>query len=732
MESSGTNNPGISVLYVDDEPAFLDVMKLTLEHSGDFTVTTALDASSALQLLSTHPFDAIISDYQMPGMDGIGFLKAVRDQFGDIPFILFTGRGREEVVINAINNGADFYLQKGSDMKAQVAELTNKVHYAVSRRRVEMDLRESEERYRNVVEDQTEFICRFLPDGTHIFVNEAYCRYFGLERDEIIGSRFRPKIPPEDQKRVEVLLAYLSPDSPLGTIDQRIIMPDGTIRWQRWVDRAIYHADGSLKEYQSVGRDITELKRAEQALKESEEKYRTVFENTGTATVVIEEDRIISLANAEFTRLSGYSREEIEGKKCWTEFVVKEDLEWMVAQHHLRRQNHDKALTHYEFRFMTRSGDIRTIHLSIDTIPGTKKSIASLRDVTNWKKAQDDLVESEERFRQLFSRMPSGVAIYRAVDDGNDFVFSDFNVAAETIENIGRDDVIGKRVTEVFPGVKDFGIFPVFQRVWKTGTPEFFPGAMYRGSHDHGTWRDNWVYRLPTGEIVTIYNDITERKEAEEAIRKANRQLQLLTGITRHDISNSIMVAEGYLDLMEDPGAPPLPVYREKVRQALDRIKRQIQFTKEYETLGSQEPCWQDFDMLLQGLEAPHPVYLHRDRCDAEIFADPMLQKVFENLLDNSLRHGGDGLSEILVSCSVSDAGLTVTWGDNGAGVSLDEKEKIFSRGYGKGTGLGLFLVKEILGMTGITIHEAGIPGEGARFVITVPQGKWRSAGALT
>jgi PAS domain S-box-containing protein len=128
--------------------------------------------------------------------------------------------------------------------------------------------------------------------------------------------------------------------------------------------------------------DITERKRLEGALEESEKKYRTIFENTGTATVLVEENTVISLANREFECLSGYSRQEIEGKKSWTEFVVKEDLEKMLAQHRLRREKREAALKHYEFRFVTKSGDIRNIFLTIDMIPGTKRSVASLMDIT--------------------------------------------------------------------------------------------------------------------------------------------------------------------------------------------------------------------------------------------------------------------------------------------------------------------------------------------------------------
>lgn len=126
-------------------------------------------------------------------------------------------------------------------------------------------------------------------------------------------------------------------------------------------------------------------------LKASENYYRTIFEHTGTATVIIEEDTTISLANTEFERLSGYLREEIEGKKSWTEFTYKEDLEKMKEYHYLRRVNPNSAPLIYDFRFIDREGNVKHIHLDIGMIPGTKKSVASLLDITDRVKRQEEL-----------------------------------------------------------------------------------------------------------------------------------------------------------------------------------------------------------------------------------------------------------------------------------------------------------------------------------------------------
>ena len=478
----------LHVLYVDDEPSLLAIGKLFLERQGAFEVDTIISAREALDLISSGRYHAIISDYQMPDMDGITFLKQLKASGDTTPFIIFTGRGREEVVIEALNEGADFYIQKGGEPKAQFTELANKIRYAVARKQVEEDLSESqkrtaeiieflpdatfaisregvviawnrametmtgvkkgeilnkgnyeysmvfygerrpifidlvmdpdtinagqypsirkegdkivaenfipqfhhgrgafiwftasplynsqgdisgaiesirditeqkqaeealaasEERYRHVVEDQTEFISRFLPDGTHIFVNDAYCRYFGITREQVLGHRFRPVIYSEDRKAVTLFFASLTFMNPVGTIVHRIIMPGGNIRWQRWSERAIFDVDGNLKEYQAVGMDITAYKQAEAELRkknkelefsyeqiaaveeelranldtmthqelelrESEEKFRTLFESAGDAIFIMDHSTLLD-CNRRMTEIFQCARDQITG-----------------------------------------------------------------------------------------------------------------------------------------------------------------------------------------------------------------------------------------------------------------------------------------------------------------------------------------------------------------------------------------------------------------------------------
>jgi PAS domain S-box-containing protein len=257
----------IRVLFVDDEPNLLAVSRLYLEKEGEMSVKTVNSAADALHLLGKQKFDVIVSDHIMPVMDGLELLKTLRGMGDETPFIIFSGKGREHVILDALNSGADFFIPKGGEAEAQYAEMKHKIRVLVKERQTEAALQESEVRYRGVVEDQTEFICRFRPDGTITFANAAYCRYFGRSYNELIGTRFLPRIPEEERILVRDYFRSLTAEHPYAVLEHRTIAPDGEIRWTQWNDRAILNEEGRVIEYQSVGRDITDRVKAEEELK---------------------------------------------------------------------------------------------------------------------------------------------------------------------------------------------------------------------------------------------------------------------------------------------------------------------------------------------------------------------------------------------------------------------------------------------------------------------------------
>jgi signal transduction histidine kinase len=224
------------------------------------------------------------------------------------------------------------------------------------------------------------------------------------------------------------------------------------------------------------------------------------------------------------------------------------------------------------------------------------------------------------------------------------------------------------------------------------------------------------------------------RKRSEEALREANKKLNLLNSITRHDILNQLMVIDGYLEIFgeECHGDEKLKTYFEKVIRSTKMIEHQITFTKYYQELGVQEPVWHRVQAVGERVSQMHGFEKVKFTIGTdllEVYADPLFEKVFFNLFDNAVRHG-EHVTMIRIRSEQKDGNLILIVEDDGIGISNEDKPKIFRRGYGKHTGFGLFLTREILDITGITIHETGRPGTGARFEITVPAGKFRFAPA--
>ncbi|MCQ1538844.1 PAS domain S-box protein [Methanocalculus taiwanensis] len=949
-----------TLLYIDDEPDLLRIGRLFLERNKGLAVSTCESALDAINILSNQPFDAIISDYQMPGMNGIQFLKHLRQNGDETPFIIFTGKSREDVVIEAFNNGADFYMQKGGDPRSQFAELQNKIQYAIERKKAEKALRESEERYRNVVQAQTEFICRFKPDGTHLFVNEAYSTFFGMQEAEIIGTQFKPRIHPDDRDNVTRLFASLSLQNPSAFSEQRVIMPDGRIVWQRWNTRAIFDEKGKLKEYQSVGRDITEVMDRETelqqknmelqasyeqlaateeeirqqldeivstqtALRESEQRYQAVIEYQTEFICRFKPDGTHILVNDAYARYFRKDKHEIMGR-VFSPNIHPDDQD-LVSRFFssLTYQNPEGTIEH---RIIMPDGEVRWQQWNdralFDEYGHVREYQSVGRDITEKKLAEEALKEqnvelnaayeqlaateeeirqqldeiittqtalreSEQRYqavieyqteficrfrpdgthilvndayaryfgrdrheimgktfspnihpedKEMVSRFfasltyqnPEGTIEHRIVmPDGeirwqqwNDRALFDEYGHVREYQSVGRDITVRKQAEEALKEqnlelnaayeqlaateeeirqqldeiittqqalreseqryqavieyqteficrfrpdgthilvndayAKYFGKTKQ-QLLGENFSPKIHPDDYERvrnffasliEEHPIGTiehriimpdgevrwqqWNDRAIFDEygHVREYQSVGRDITEKKRMEEALRLTNNKLHLLSSITRHDILNKIMIAQGYLDLTTEVNASPaLAKYLDNVTNAVSAIEGQIIFTREYEQLGVSEPVWTPIKQTIER-NYDQDIQISYDGPEARILADPMIQKVFSNLIDNTLRHG-EGADQIRIRCRETESGLAITYEDNGSGIPEKEKERIFYRGFGKNTGYGLFLVREILTITNITITENGEPGKGARFEIHVPKGGYCIDGA--
>ena len=209
-----------------------------------------------------------------------------------------------------------------------------------------------------------------------------------------------------------------------------------------------------------------------------------------------------------------------------------------------------------------------------------------------------------------------------------------------------------------------------------------------------------------------------------------NRKLRRMCSIARHDINNQLTILNGYLSLLESgtvKSGDVVPI----LQGATGKIEHILRFTREYQELGANPPAWQNLDEAVCSARAtsdPDTILFRQDGCTCwEIYADPLLQRVFAGLIDNTLRHGGH-VTEVQVRCEERQSRLVILYEDNGSGIPPSVRSSLFGPAKGKNTGYGLFVVREILAMTGLTITETGEPGKGARFEILVPEGSFRAA----
>jgi PAS domain S-box-containing protein len=276
-----------------------------------------------------------------------------------------------------------------------------------------------------------------------------------------------------------------------------------------------------------------ELRQAQAELESAQTRYIDLFEMAPVGYLILNEKGHILEANHTAAGLLGEAKDAL-AKQPLTRFIMPADQD--IFYIHRKQLMESSAAQVCELRMLRAAGEpfwARLESSAAQDTDGAQQWRIVMIDITMRKAMSEKLLEDENRYHELFNHISSGVAVYEAVENGRDFIFKDFNSAAEKIEKTPRQKVIGRKVTEVFPGIREMTLLETFQRVWKTGQPEHHPVSLYKDEQLVG-WRENYVYKLPSGEIVAVYEDLTESKQAEEMLAHSH---DLMRYIIEHNRS---------------------------------------------------------------------------------------------------------------------------------------------------------------------------------------------------
>ena len=492
----------------------------------------------------------------------------------------------------------------------------------------------------------------------------------------------------------------------------------------------------------------------------------SIVSNAHVWLAVMDSTGKIFVWNKAAEAISGYEAGEVIGKNTiWKQLYPDRDYRKKISDTITTIISQKKIFENFETRIQAKSGEEKLISWNTRAIadaPGTQTRFVAIGiDVTARRLAEEALASSELRFRRTFETAKDGLVLI----DKELWTIFKVNPAFTEMVGYSAAELIGKKCEDIglLRDTVDFKI--VRQKLDDYGYAFLADVPIETRSGQH---LDTEIYLVNrTLQVQCNMRDISGRKRAEkelirkneelraayeqltateeemrhnyeelsqmqQALSQARRKLSLLNSITFEDIRNAIFSLTGYLDLQEELiQDETVTRYIEKEKAIVHRIERNLEFTKNYQNMGINPPQWQNVNQaFLFAISHMAPLNVTRKITldQLEIYADPLFEKVLFNIIENVTMHSISA-TEFEISYRETPNGLLLFLEDNGPGIPDGEKENIFTRGYGDQRGMGLFIAREILEITGSSIKETGEPGKGARFEILIPNDKYRFGG---
>ncbi|HUT61637.1 MAG TPA: PAS domain S-box protein [Phycisphaerae bacterium] len=624
---------------------------------------------------------------------------------------------------------------------------------ATDRRQAEAALRESEARYRAVIEDQTEMITRFAPDGTVTFVNDALCRFFGKTRDELLGRVYTPHIHADDVRWVMERIASLTPQNPIETHENRDILPGGEVRWLQWTNRGIFDESGRLTEMQAVGHDITERRRTEEALRQSEANYHEIFNAVNDCLFVhdIQTGDVLDL-NRRAAEVYGYQADEIgllnaqfrraaeppysyEDQVRWIRKAAQggpQLFEWLAADHGGRR-------------FWVE------VSLKRASIGGRDCLLAVLRDIADRKRTEEALRRSEENYRLLFEQTIDGIVV---VADGK---IVRANEAFAAMHRMALVDVLGKSIIElIHPDERDICLERIGALI--AGEPPSRTGWQYRVLRGDGTVgvvevRSRRILWEGKPAVQAIGRDVTQRMQLEKELQQALKMevVGQLAGGIAHDFNNLMTGILCHAGLLKT-GAQSADEVREAAgliegaaRRAAELTSQLLGFARggKHQDIPVDLGATIETSVRLLSRSLDPRIRVRTEFRDAAVYTrgDPIqMEQVVLNLAMNAGDAMPDG-GEMTFTTYGRDVSKEACGGrpraapgryvvleatDTGCGIPKEVLGRIFepfftTKPQGKGTGMGLAMVYGIVRNHGGWVEVVSEVGRGTTFQVFLP-----------
>jgi len=720
----------IKVLHVDDEVAFLAVAKQCLEEQSNIQVDTALSAKEALKKLRRTEYDVVVCDYQMPDKNGLELLKELRSQGNDTPFILFTCRGKEDIAIEALNSGVHRYIEKEGNAEVTFEELKHSICTAVREQKAEKLLKKAENRLRQITDNIQDLLLLLDENMVIKFASASYKSVTGFAPSEVIGKRAYDFVHPDDLPKILEITEKAFKENSIGRFETRVIRADGSYVFLEGIGKPLVDENGNITGAILTSRDVTERKKMEQTLRDSEEKYRKLFNEAIDAIFVADaETGILVDCNQAATKLTGKTKSELSGmhqRFLHPEAEREGKFSKTFAKHCSDEEGHI-----IESQIITKNGEIVDVIIrgSLVEVNGKKMLQGIFRDVTERKK-----MEEKTRFQaRLLNAMGQAVI---AADINGEIIY--WNHAAEQLYGWAATEVVGRNIAEIL-------LQDIIQEDTQGVLNHLSSGKSWTGEvilkRRDGTALTVIITTSPITNdarekigVLGVSTDITEQKWMQEVLNEAiakvvelNEKLHVVESLTRHDIRNKLSALNGRIFLLKKrlKDNPEALTHLKEMEIASQQILKIMEFEKAYVQVGSEELKNVDVEryvteatMLFSDLKG---ATLINDCSGLTVLADSMLRQLFYNMVDNTLKYG-EKTSVIRIHYNEEKDQLKLIYEDDGAGIPDEEKSKLFQEGYGKGTGFGLYLIKRICEGYGWKIQETGKHGKGAQFTMTIPK----------